>query len=216
VESIALQRRHGSLTREAFDMLLARLDPNRDAAAEQYERIRGRLTNLFEYRGCSSPEEYADITINCAARKISEGTEIYATDPLSFFMGIARNILQEYWEQVPRRNASLEDLSEAQHPWEDPIQSIRREEELQRSESELKCLEQCLEDIPDENRDLIVGYYVGEKSQKIINRKKLAAQLDVAPANLRLRAFRLREKLETCVRGCLEISGMKQNSTSAN
>ena len=216
MESLALQRRHGSLTREAFDKLLARLDPNREAAAEQYERIRRRLTNLFEYRGCSSPEEYADITINCAAKKISEGTEIYSSDPLSFFMGIARNILQEYWEQVPRRTASLEELSEAQHPWEDPIQSMQREEELQRSESELKCLELCLEGIPDENRDLIVGYYVGEKSLKINNRKRLAAQLDVAPGNLRLRAFRLREKLESCVRGCLEGPGLKQNPASAN
>ena len=211
-----MQKRHGTLTREAFDKLLATLDPNREAAARQYERIRGRLTNLFEYRGCSTPEEYADITINCAAKKISEGTEIYASDPLSFFMGIARNILQEYWELAPRRAYSLEDLSEAEHPSEDPSQSMRREEDLLKSELELKCLEQCLEDIPQESRDLIVGYYVGEKSHKIGNRKKLAAQLDVAPANLRLRAFRLREKLESCVRGCVEGLALKQNLASAN
>ena len=211
-----MQKRHGTLTREAFDKLLARLDPNREVAARQYERIRGRLTNLFEYRGCSTPEEYADITINCAAKKISEGTEIYASDPLSFFMGIARNILQEYWELAPKRAASLEDLSDAEHPWEDPSKSMRREDDLLKSELELACLEQCLEGITQENRDLIVGYYVGEKSHKISNRKRLAAQLDVAPANLRLRAFRLREKLESCVRGCVERPGLKQNLGSAN
>ena len=216
MESIALLRRHGTLTREGFDKLLTRLGPNREAAAQQYERIRGRLTNLFEYRGCSSPEDYADITINCAAKKISEGTEIYSADPLSFFMGIARNILQEYWEQLPGRAASLEDLSDAEHPSEDPALSWRREEDLLRSESELKCLEQCLEDIPTESRDLIVGYYVGEKSQKIKNRKLLAAQWDVTPSNLRLRAFRLREKLESCVRACLDGSKLKQNPASPN
>ena len=100
VDSIALQKRHGTLTREAFDKLLASLDPNREVAAQKYERIRGRLANFFEYRGCSSPDDYADVTINCAAKKISEGSEIYSNNPLSFFIGIARNILHPIRAQV--------------------------------------------------------------------------------------------------------------------
>ena len=76
MDSIVLQRRHGTLTREAFDKLLDSLDPNRQAAGEKYERIRQRLANFFEYRGCSSPEDYADITSNCAAKKISEGAAL--------------------------------------------------------------------------------------------------------------------------------------------
>lgn len=216
MEPITLQKRHGTLTREAFDKLLASLDTNREVAAEKYERIRGRLAHFFEYRGCAAPDDYADVTINCAAKKISEGSQIYSSDPLSFFIGIARNILQEYWEQAPKRAASLHDLSEGEHPWEDPAESLRREEDFNRSEMELSCLEHCLEDISYQNRDLIVGYYVGEKSQKINNRKRLAAELDIAPANLRLRAFRLREKLENCVKGCLQALALKQNSTSPN
>lgn len=213
---IALQKRHGTLTREVFDKLLATLDSNREVAAEKYERIRRRLVNFYEYRGCSAPDEYADVTINCAAKKLNEGSEIYSSDPLSFFIGIARNILQEYWEQAPRRATSLEDLSDGGHPWEDPFQSMQREEDLNRSELELNCLERCLEDITHQNRDLIISYYVGEKSQKISNRKRLATELDIAPANLRLRAFRLREKLESCVKGCLKELAAKQNPTFAN
>jgi DNA-directed RNA polymerase specialized sigma24 family protein len=216
VDSIALQRRHANLTREAFDKLLVSLDSNREVAAEKYERIRGRLANFFEYRGCSSPDDYADVTINCAAKKISEGAEIYSSDPLSFFIGIARNILQEYWEQAPRRTASLEDLSDFEHPREDPARIMQREEELNRSDLELSCLEQCLQDFPHQNRDLIISYYVGEKSQKINNRKRLAAELDIAPANLRLRAFRLREKLESCLKGCLEELPVKQKPIYPN
>lgn len=216
MDSIALQRRHGNLTRDAFDKLLASLDSNREVAAQKYERIRGRLANFFEYRGCASPEDYADVTINCAAKKISDGTEIYSSDPLSFFIGIARNILQEYWEQAPTRAASLQDLSDGEHPFEDPAELMKREEDLNRSESEMNCLEQCLEDITYQNRDLIIGYYVGEKSQKIKNRKRLAAQLDIAPANLRLRAFRVREKLESCVKSCLKQVAVKQNPIFPN
>ncbi|HEU4391977.1 MAG TPA: hypothetical protein VFV34_29595 [Blastocatellia bacterium] len=216
MDSIALLRRHGTITREAFDRLLAALDPNRDDAAIKYERIRARLASFFEYRGCSTPEDYADITINCAAKKFSEGTEVYSKDPLSFFMGIARNIIQEYWEQAARRASSLEDLSDADHPLENPVESQQCEEDLQQSESELTCLERCLENTDAQNRDLIIGYYVGEKGQKIENRKRLAAELDIAPANLRLRAFRLREKLESCVKNCLEALAPKQNRYFSN
>jgi DNA-directed RNA polymerase specialized sigma24 family protein len=216
VESITLLKRHEALTREAFDKLLASLDSDREAAARKYEGIRTRLARFFEYRGCSSPDDYADATINCAAKKISEGSEIYSNDPLGFFIGIARNILQEYWEQAPRRAASLQDLSEVQHPSEDPLESLQREEEYSRSELELRCLDQCLQGTSDQNRDLIVGYYLGEKGQKIANRKKLAAKLDIAPRNLRLRAFRLREKLESCLLACLRELTPKQNSVLPN
>lgn len=216
MEPIALQKRHENLTREAFDMLLAALDPNRDAAAREYERIRERLANFFEYRGCFAPHDYADATINCAAKKISEGGEIYSRDPLSFFMGIARNILQEYWELASKRASSLDGLADRDHPWEDPAELMQREEDLNRTESELICLDRCLEDIAPDNRELIVGYYVGERTQKINNRKQLAATLGIAPAALRLRAFRVRERLEGCVKACLDDPCMKQNPALPN
>jgi DNA-directed RNA polymerase specialized sigma24 family protein len=216
VDSIALQRRHEALTAEAFDKLLNSLDPDRQAAAEKYERIRQRLANFFEYRGCSSPDDYADITINCAAKKLEQGSQIYASDPLSFFLGIARNFLLEYWEQAPKRAASLDHLSVAEHPRIDATETMERDEELNRSEAELKCLEECLEAAGQQDRELIVGYYIGEKGQKISNRKRLAADLDLRPAALRLRAFRLREKLERCVKSCFAALGPKQNHSYTN
>lgn len=216
MDSIVLQRRHGTLTREAFDKLLDTLDHDRQTAAEKYERIRQRLANFFEYRGCSSPDDYADITINCAAKKLDEGSQIYSSDPLSFFIGIARNILLEYWEQIPKHAASLDHLSEVEHPRVDGIEIIQREEDLSRSEAELECLEECLEKTDRQNRELIVGYYTGEKGEKIKNRKHLAAELDLAPAALRLRAFRLRTKLEDCVKNCFEALSLKQNHSYTN
>lgn len=216
MDSIVLQRRHATLTREAFDKLLDTLDPNRQTAAEKYEKLRQRLANFFEYRGCSAPDDYADITINCAAKKLDEGSQIYSRDPLSFFIGIARNILLEYWELASRRATSLELLSEVEHPHVDAIEIIQREEERSRSEAELECLEKCLETTDDQNRELIISYYVGEKGQKIRNRKRLAVELDIAPAVLRLRAFRLRAKLEECVRSCLEALAPKQNHSYTN
>lgn len=77
------------LTREAFDKLLACLDRDRERAAEKYEEIRNALITFFEHRGCLSPQEYADETINRVARRLSEGKEIYANNAASYFYGVA-------------------------------------------------------------------------------------------------------------------------------
>jgi hypothetical protein len=53
--------------------------------------------------------------------------------------------------------------------------------------------------LSSDNRDLILQYYQGEKGEKIQNRKKLLEQLGVPVNNLRMRALRLRERLQSCV-----------------
>ena len=70
-------------------------------------------------------------------------------------------------------------------------------------ELKLHCLDDCLKDLPTENREIIVGYYQGEKREKIENRERLAAKLGVPNNALRNRAVRLRDKLESCIRDCL-------------
>ena len=54
-----------------------------------------------------------------------------------------------------------------------------------------------------DNRDLILEYYQGEKSEKIRNRKKLLERLGVPVNTLRMRALRLRERLQGCVEECV-------------
>src|SRR5207248_454000 len=56
---------------------------------------------------------------------------------------------------------------------------------------------------PEDHRDLIIGYYQGEKSNKIKNRQILAERLRIPIGTLRMRALRLREQLEVCVENCL-------------
>ena len=54
-----------------------------------------------------------------------------------------------------------------------------------------------------DQRDLIIGYYQGEKIKKIKNRQILAETLRIPIGTLRMRALRLREQLEVCVENCL-------------
>jgi hypothetical protein len=68
----------------------------------------------------------------------------------------------------------------------------------------LKCLKGCLRRLPFENRILIREFYKGEKGVLIRNRHKLASQIEVGDNALRIRAHRIRLKLEKCVCDCLE------------
>ena len=70
-------------------------------------------------------------------------------------------------------------------------------------EAQIQCLRSCLQVLPPENRDLIIEYYQGEKGAKIQNRKRLTERFGVPVNTLRMRALRLREKLQGCVEDCL-------------
>jgi DNA-directed RNA polymerase specialized sigma24 family protein len=70
-------------------------------------------------------------------------------------------------------------------------------------ESRLDCLRNCLQTLSPDNRELILQYYQGEKGEKIENRKKLIDRLGIPVNTLRMRALRLREKLQSCVEECV-------------
>jgi DNA-directed RNA polymerase specialized sigma24 family protein len=89
------------------------------------------------------------------------------------------------------------------HLSEDPgrLREARAERELR--EHQLECLDQCLGRLALKDGELIRGYYHGETSVKIANRKLLATKLGIAATALRIRALRIREKLEQCVARCV-------------
>ncbi len=192
------------LSQEAFDKLLACLHPDRDRAAEKYEMTRQKLITFFEVRGSLSPEDHADETINRVARKLEEGKEIYASDALIYFYGVARNVLKEHWDRPDRDSTHIDDLAPGKGPSEDP--KAAKEEEAARIvlERRLECLEKCLQKLPREARELITDYYHGDKGIKVKNRSSLAEKLGMPLNALRIKACRVRAKLEECVNACLK------------
>ena len=180
------------LTQEAFDKLLACLDTNRERAGEQYETIRHKLVKFFEWRGSTSPDEHADETINRVARKIAEGEVIQNLQ--SYFYGVARLLFMESLKERAREQAAIDQLPE-------PIQVVENNDD---SDSRLECFEKCMQNLPAENREMIVEYYQEEKRAKIDKRKVLAEQFGVPLNALRIRVHRIRAKLEDCVHECVE------------
>jgi RNA polymerase sigma factor (sigma-70 family) len=206
VASSTTLKKHWVLTQEAFEKLLGCLDADREIAGEKYEQIRHSLITFFECRGTFSPEEQADDTINRVARRLAEGKEIYVENPASYFYGVAWNIWKEQREAPDAASTPLEDLppSVAAAHSEDPSHVQERHLERHQKEQQLDCLEQCLHGLPANNRELISEYYQGETGVKIQNRKSLARTLGIPLNALRIRALRIREKLEDCVEDCLK------------
>jgi DNA-directed RNA polymerase specialized sigma24 family protein len=186
-------RRKWALTQEAFDGLLAALGADRDLAADRYLEIRRNLAKLFEWRGSSTPEEYADETLNRCARKIGEGEQI--RDVSTFCLGVARMLLLEMARDRQQGARSLDEVAEPRTPPQTPEDD---------SEHRLECLRECLGQLDAGNRDLILNYYDGDKGDKIKNRKGLTRMFGIPANTLRMRALRLRERLQVCSEHCLQ------------
>src|SRR5690349_2354142 len=73
-----------TIDRSAFDELLSWLAPDPDAAGQQYELIRRKLIALFRCRGCLSPEDLADETINRVIKKLPLIKPGYVGNPISY------------------------------------------------------------------------------------------------------------------------------------
>lgn len=185
-------RAQWTLTQAAFDRLLACLDTDREAAGQKYVEIRGNLMRFFEWRGCAFPEDHADETINRVAKRVFEGEEI--RNPAGYFIGVGRLVLLEVYKEREKKQRALGEMA----------YSTVESHDLEELEPRAECLKRCLEGDTPDNRDLILQYYQGEKRAKIENRRKLSERLKTPLNTLRMRALRLRERLQVCVADCLK------------
>ena len=179
-----------TLTEEAFAKFLSLLDPDKELAGERYETLRLTLVKFFDWRGAHFPEECADETFNRVARKIDSGEIV--RDIATYCHGVARMIFLESTRRPEHKRISLEAATSF------GTASFAPEE----TSPQRDCFEQCLSDLPEETRQLILEYYESEKRGKIDNRLLLAAKLGIPLNALRSRARRVRAKLEQCVNQC--------------
>src|SRR5436190_7963883 len=84
------------LRQEDFDRLLDWLDPDRERAGVVYEKIRWRLVAILASRGCVTPEEVADETIDRVARRVGDIQQTYTGDQAIYLLGVMNNVHHEY------------------------------------------------------------------------------------------------------------------------
>jgi len=188
-----------TLSANAFEMLLLRLDDNPDAAGEKYELLRLKLIKCLSWKGCpeSRADALADEVLDRVAMKITSGEQV--ANLTAYACEVLRYVWLEYARKAGRENTPpTEDLPET---LVDPDISIFEDPYVR-----LNCLRICLDEVvPDlRDRNLIVGYYDVEEGQKNKDRRKeLAVEYALTMTTLKVKACRIRAKLETCINECV-------------
>lgn len=180
------------VTAAGFARLLGRLHADADTAAAEFETLRRTLTRFFDWRGAASADECADETLDRLCRRLDEGTDV--ADIRSYAYGIARLVLLER-----RRRPAFTDLDDAPEPFElHPAAQPVTDDSLR------ECFDNCLSRLNPESRALLLEYYEGERRKRIDNRRRVAAARGLSDNALRSRVQRLRDRLESCVRTCVD------------
>jgi DNA-directed RNA polymerase specialized sigma24 family protein len=160
--------------------------------------MRRRLELYFERRNCASPDELADETLNRVARRLEEEGTIHCACPAQYCYIVAKLVFHESVRRASGHSNINPDDSLAMRR-----ARIRRDAAVEANDDLLSCLEMCLGALPEADRELITEYYQGDLRAKIEHRRALANRLGLTTNALTIRACRLRDKLEACVKSRL-------------
>ncbi len=189
------QKRSWSLTGEALERLLGRLGPDHEAATGEYERLRRKLADYFDFRGSTSPDADADEVLDRVARKLEQGEAVDRVTQYAY--GVAKLVILESKRRHVQEQAALDALQ-----WQGPNQDSPVD-----AERRVACMEKCLGELPGESRTLIVAYCKEATASPLGGRKLLAQRLGLSYGTLKTRAHRIRARLEECLRDCLLSQG---------
>lgn len=189
-------------TEGSFAALLEWLDQGFDTKGEAYLEVRRRLVTYFDRKGCRDADDLADETLNRVQRRLEEEGTIESESPAKFCYAVAKFVFLEFVRSGRAREISEEHFDKT--PAAFVAQGGPDDDEISERENSLRCLERCIAELDEQRRELVIGYYQGELRSKIENRRRLAAKLGLSLNALSIRTFRIRERLENCVRKCIE------------
>lgn len=174
-----------------YARLLARLDPDPDRAAADYEQLRITLEKFFDWNGAWPPDECADETLDRLVLKLEAGTSI--DNVHAYARGIAKLVLLEW-----KRHPMPVPIGSRQQRGAPPIPPAPDDG----ADALHECFDRCLATLDDDSRALVLDYYLDDRRAKIDNRRRLAQTLGLSEGALRNRVQRVRNRLEACVRTC--------------
>jgi RNA polymerase sigma factor (sigma-70 family) len=181
------------MSSSTIDHLLSWLHHNRDQAAQKYEGIRSSLVKIFAWEGCADAEGLADEVIDRVAARVPDIVASYTGDPSLYFYGVAKRVLVEQ----RRRNAGSEVIAQV---------NAYKDKDVNEGEDHkhklLSCFENCVGQLPVEQRELVIRYY-SEQGQ-VQARELLAKELGLSINALRVQMHRSRAKLKRCIEKCLK------------
>ena len=189
-------KKEWGLTPPALRLLLDWLDEGANSEGQRYLEVRRRLVAYFDRKNCLTPDELADETLNRVARRLEEEGSIESETPAKYCYIVARFVFMEYLRGAQKESQALDDIRRY------PSAMSGGDEERECKEKLLECLDRCIGELESSQRELILRYYVGKERVKIENRRSFAQGLGITLNALSIRACRIRDKLEECVRRC--------------
>jgi len=180
-----LDKTNEGLSASSFAALLQCLDNNPVQAAQHYEKLRNKLIRLFTWRGCSNAPELADETMNRVAKRVEKDQQI-SVKIEQFVIGVAHKIYLEVLRKHRQHNQAVNEIKAR------PADFFERE----MTSPKLLQLEQCIMELPMHDRELILAYYRHPSGNRIASRQQLKARFSLSDNNLRIKVFRIRNRLE--------------------
>jgi RNA polymerase sigma factor (sigma-70 family) len=180
-------------TEETLKKLIAAFSENPEKAAQGYELARSKLIRYFERHVGAVSERCADEALDRAMRRIDEGKQI--SNLMAYLYKIASNIVFEMHREDEIIRKAVKTL---------PTLTLSPKLDDEDSPKQT-CFDECLEQLPEKDRTLIVEYYEEEGHTKIVHHKQMAARLGIQLNALRIRVHRIRVRLEADVKACVKL-----------
>jgi DNA-directed RNA polymerase specialized sigma24 family protein len=172
--------------------LLARLDPDPERAWEIYRELWQKLMMYFGHHGYQlEAEELSDEVMSTIARMPDLDA---IRNVAEFAFGVARNVRM----RMPRRRRYKVELPDPdglpaskENPENTLVIRLDRERKLAR-------FRRCWQELSRLEQELLSEYYPDEPGGVEERRQRLAQSLGTNKNNLRIKIFRIKEKLENC------------------
>ena len=155
-----------------------------------------KIVHLLQWRGCaeSHADELADRTLDRVAAKLAAGEDVENIH--AFAAAVARFI----WLEHSRKNkadAVGDDLPE--------VAVAAAVDIADGPDHRMRCLRRCVATkFADDEKRLVIDYYDTEAGEKAkAARRRLADSLGLTMTALKVRACRLRSRLEACINECV-------------
>ena len=177
-----------NITPESFSRLLTAFSSNQMEAGIAYTKLRDSLVRFFQLKSDFAPDEAADVTLDRVTVKFSQNAEI--DDLTKYSFGVARFIFLERLRIANKEKIAAEGFHK------DKI-SPKPEAES----DEILPLRECFERLGSEEKNILQTYFADIPHSKLMEqREQFCIKNNISLNNLRLKIFRLRHRLENCVK----------------
>ena len=177
-----------SLNARSYSLLLRSLSSDEGAAVSAYSRLRNSLVRFFDLKGDPDGDQAADETLDRVSAKL--GAEVLIEDLTKYSFGVARLVFLENLRKKQGQEKALKSyqLESSRLSVDDETDGFLQ-------------MRDCFGELSVSDRGLLHKYFADmRRSELDEERRKLAVSLSVSQNNLRLKIFRLRRRLEDCVR----------------